>query len=156
MFVRQKLGILLTVVLAAASAGCDPGYEYKPVNENGNPVEEQSAKIGEVSFTLHAYSILIGSQNDWVELTIENKSADEVEVVGAELTTGGRTVAANLWPGPDGREERTVPARSKKKVSLLVELGGHAADVLAPSIVDVWRVRIGTAEHTLRFELRRK
>lgn len=153
---RRSAVCVLAVVVAATVAGCDPGYTYKPFNEAGDLVEDQSARIGEVRFALHAYSILIGSQNDYVELTIENKSADEVEVVGAELTTGGRTVTAKLWPGPDGPEVRTVPAGSTKKVSLLVELGGAASDVLAPIIAQVWRVRIGSAEHVLRFELRRE
>ena len=156
MCIWQRVWVLAVAVAATGVTGCDPGYTYKPINDAENLVEERSTKIGDVRFTVLPDSILIGSNNDFIELTVENKSENEVEVAGAEVRTGGRTMVAKLWPGPDGREERIVPAGTTKKVSLLVELGGAASEVLAPSIAHVWRVRIGNAEHALRFELRRE
>ena len=154
--IGRHLHVLVAAVAAATATGCDPGYTYNPFDEAGKPVEERSAKIGDVRFAIRPGSILIGSQSDFIELTVENKSTNEVEVIGAEIETAGRTLLAGLWPGPDGREERTVPAGTTKNVTLLVELGGAASEVLASSITHVWRVRIGSAEHVLRFELRRE
>jgi hypothetical protein len=118
-------------------------------------VPQWSTTINGVRFGADPYSILIGSSNAFMHLEIANESKEEVEVLGGQLETKGRTLEADLPREPEDREARVVPAGSTRAISLLVALGGAASDVLGPSITWVWRIRIGTAEHTLRLRMDR-
>ena len=151
----RSLFVAALPLLAASATGCDPGYGYKPVDADGKKVPQWSTTVAGVRFSADPYSTLIGSGNTLMQLSVTNESKDEVEVLAGELETKGRTLRANLLPGSEDRAARTVPAGEAKEVSLLVDFGGHAYDVLGPSITWVWRVRIGTAEHTLRVRMDR-
>lgn len=155
MVIQRTLVAAVLGALALLTPGCDPGYGYQPVDSDGKKVPQWSATIAGVRFTADPYSDLIGSGNTLMQMRVANESKDEVEVVGGELEAKGRTLKADLPPGPDNRAARTVPVGSTREVSLLVDFGGAAADVLGPSITWVWRVRIGTAEHTLRVQMDR-
>jgi hypothetical protein len=156
MSIRQKIATAAIATVAVVTAGCDPGYTYKPTNDAGQLVEEWTTKIGDVRFSCGPDNLLIGSRSKYLVLTVENASQDGVEILGAQVETGGRSISADLLPDPDNCKERVVPASETKSVWLLVDLGGSASEVLAPSVAHVWRVQIGTAEHVLRAELRRE
>jgi hypothetical protein len=147
--------IAALALLPAAAAGCDPGYGYNPVDAGGKKVPQWSTRIAGVRFSAEPYGTLSGSGNTFMRLGVANGSKEDVEVLGGELETKGRTLKANLPPGPEHRAARTVPAGETKEVSLLVDFGGSASEILGPSITWVWRVRIGTAEHTLLVQMDR-
>lgn len=155
MVTRRTLFIAAVAVLVCAAAGCDPGYRYQPVGADGKKVPQWSATIAGVRFTADPCGTLIGSRSTFMQLGVVNGSKDEVEVTGGELETNGRTLRAQLPPGPEYRAARTVPAGVTEQVSLLVDFGGSASDVLGPSVTWGWHVRIGTAEHTLRVRMDR-
>ena len=153
---NQRTLLLAAVAFVAWFApGCDPGYHYQPVNVDREKVPQWSTTIAGVRFSVDPYRTFVGSGNTTMRLEITNESKEEVEVIGGELETKGRTLKAHLWPGPEDREARTVPAGSTKAVELLVDFGGPASDVLGPTITWVWSVRIGTATHTLRIRMDR-
>ncbi len=152
----RRIPIIAAVGLVAiATLGCDPGYEYTPVDAAGAKVPRWSTTIDGVRLSAEPYSTLIGSRSTFMELGVANESGVEVEVLAGEMETGGRTLWAGVPPGPENRAARIVPAGGTRTVSLLVDLGGAAADILGPSLTWVWRVRIGTAEHTLRVRMDR-
>jgi hypothetical protein len=151
----RTLVIAALALLSASAAGCDPGYGYQPIDAGGKKVPQWSTMIAGVRFSADPYGTLIGSRNTFMRLGVANESKDEVEVLGGELETNGRTLKANLRAGPEHRAARTVPAGETKQVSLLVDFGGSASEVLGPSVTWVWRVRIGKAEHTLRVPMDR-
>jgi hypothetical protein len=153
-WLRSRFVVALGLMTASV-VGCDPGYRYKPIDADGKKVPRWSTTVAGVRFSADPYSTLIGSGSTFMRLGVANDSKNEVEVIGGELETRGRTLKANLPPGPENRAARIVSAGETKEVSLLVDFGGAASDVLGPTITWVWRVRIGTAEHTLRIDLDR-
>jgi hypothetical protein len=99
--------------------------------------------------------LLIGSRGTSGRMDIANESNNEVIVLGGQLETNGRTIEATLYDDPANREARTVPPGGSKSVSLSWDFGASAYDVLAPDVTWVWRVRIGTEDHSLRVSMKR-
>ena len=150
MVTKRTLFIATVGVIACSVTGCDPGYDYKPVDEEGKKVQQWSTKIAGVQFSTDPFNTLIGSRGTFMWLQVTNESKETVEIVGGEVESNGRTMKAN-WPFDSAsREARTVTPGSAKQVRLFLEFGGSAMDVLGPTITWVWRVRIGTEEHILR------
>jgi hypothetical protein len=156
MYVSRYAILLALVVLALSAAGCDPGYNYQPVDAKGQRLPEWSETIEDVRFSSRPYSTLIGSGNTCVYLDIINESDKEILVLGGQLLTNDRTIEAIIIDDPPNREARTVPAGESKSVLLYWEFGGSASEVLGPNLTWVWRVRIGKTEHSLRVPMQRQ
>src|SRR5476651_2255958 len=113
--------LLPLVVLAFSASGCDPGYNYHPVDAKGQRFPQWSETIEGVRFAARPYSTLIGSGNTVDYLDITNGSDKEVVVLGGQLVTNGRTIEAKVYDSPEGIEARTVPAGVSKSVMLYWE-----------------------------------
>lgn len=144
------------LVLAPLASGCDPGYHYQPLDAKGQRLPHWSKTVAGVHFSAGPYGTLIGSGNTVVNLNITNESGKEVIVLGGQLVTNGRTIEARILDDAPNREDRTVPAGESKTVSLYWEFGGSASEVLGTDITWIWRVRIGTTEHSLRVPMQRQ
>jgi hypothetical protein len=148
--------LVASAALALAVPGCDPGYTYQPVGPQGNRLAEWSETVEGVRFSARPYMVLIGSRSTFGQLDIANESDKEVVVLGGQLVTNGRTIEAHIFDSPANREARTVAPGGSESVSLLWEFGGSASEVLGPDISWVWRVRIGSEDHSLRVSMERQ
>src|SRR6185437_9661191 len=104
MRVLQRLAALAYSVAGLVLSGCDPGYHYMPVDASGRRVERWSRTIEGVRFEMGDYGTLIGSIRTTRPLTVTNSSAKQVEILGAELQSLGRTLKVQVT-GKDGRED---------------------------------------------------
>ncbi len=132
--------------------GCDPGYSYRAINRERTG-ERWSQTIEGVEFESRVTTTLIGSRYIMGVLTVSNHSAADVTVIGGTLTTNGTVFTGKLQ---DGEQAVLVQKGSTQEVGLDVDLGTPASNVLAPSIVWTWRVKIGTKEHAVAVETVRK
>lgn len=156
MYVSQRAILFASIVFALSVPGCDPGFNYQPVDAKGGQLLQWSETVEGVRFSARPYRAGIGSSNAVVYLDITNDSDKEALVLGGQLVTNGRTIEARIIDEPLERKARTVPAGQKKSVLLYWEFGGAASDVLGPDITWVWRVRIGKDEHSLRVLMKRQ
>jgi hypothetical protein len=161
MRIPQHLIRLALAFLAFSASGCDPGYQYQPVDPQGNPLSQWSEVIDGVRFSVKPYSTLIGSGSASRSLEITNKSDKKVVVLGGQLLSKGRAIEAIIDDSPEGRTGRTVSPGDTKAVYLSWEFGDvvhhrPAHEVLGPDITWVWQVRIGEGEHTLRVPMQRQ
>ena len=106
-----------------------------------------------MSFECRIPTVLIGSSDITGVVAVANHSRADVAVLGGTLTTNGRAFTGEL---KDGAQAILVPRGSTQEVGLDVDLGTPASNVLAPSIVWTWRVKIGTKEHAVAVETVRK
>jgi hypothetical protein len=152
---RSRFTTIVASLVLVALVGCDPGYKFEPVDSAGNKTAQWTTTIGGVKFTAQPTTMLIGDSGEFMTIGVENDSKDEVEVLGAQIESNGRTLPANLLAGKENQDARTILPGSSSRVQLLVELGGPAYEVLAASVVHVWRVRIGMDEHIIRIRFDR-
>src|SRR5262245_4942051 len=110
MYASRSAVLVALVVFALSTSGCDPGYNYQPVDAKGQRLPQWSETVEGVRFSARPYSTLIGSGNTVVYLDITNKSDREVVVLGGQLVTEGRTIEAGVIDDPPSREARTVHA----------------------------------------------
>jgi hypothetical protein len=144
--------------MALLASGCDPGFAYIPVNENGTRVEEWSETIQGVRLATYVYQQLTPISSLGRSLKVENKSNSDVVVVGARLEMNGKSLEAK--PPKDRDEEiyRTVPKGRSKWVYFdfdVSQLSDEERWDLGPSITWTWRVRIGGEEHVVRVKMDR-
>ena len=151
----SRITVLVAAAFALSVPGCDPGYTYQPVGPQGNRLPLWSETVEGVRFSARPCMELVGSRSTSGQMEIANESDKEVVVLAAQLVTNGRTIEANIFDNPAHREARTVPPGGSKSVSLSWDFGGSASEVLGPDITWVWRVRIGTEEHSLRVSMKR-
>jgi hypothetical protein len=145
------------VFLAAMTSGCGGGYNYQPVDENGQPIAEWSHDLEDVRFSTGQFSAVIGEKNTIAFIDIDNKSEMRVTVLGGELQTNERSIAAHVLEDGESVKARSVPARSGyKRIMLYWQFDSPASELLGPSINWTWRVRIGPTEHVLRIPMRRR
>lgn len=145
-----------SVLLVLSVSGCDRGYNYQPVDPQGNRLPQWSETVGGVQFSAKPYTTLIGQSAAILYLDIANESDKEAFMLGGQLVTNGRTIEAEVDDSSEGRDARTVSPGASKSVMLFWDLGGSADEVLGPDITWVWRVRIGAAEHSLRVPMQRQ
>jgi hypothetical protein len=144
------------VSLAVSAPGCDPAFNYQPIDAKGQRLPLWSETVEGVRFSENPYTTLRGSGNTVEYLDIANGSDKEVAVLGGQLVTNGRTIEARIIDDPANREARTVPAGESKSVLLFWEFGDTALKVFGPDLTWVWHVRIGETEHTLRVPMKRE
>jgi hypothetical protein len=155
-YVRRVTAAYLCAALLA-SIGCDPGYDYKPLDAGGRKVAKWSDSVSGVRFEMKPFMILTGSGGTSQGLTIVNGSDRNVVVLGGQLSTNGRTLEAKL-PGEGEVKWRTVPPGAAETINLswdFGEQGGYADKALGPSVTWIWRVKIGDEEHTIRVGMER-
>lgn len=146
----------LLVCIAAALAGCDSTYSYKPVTATGERIERSAEKIGNVKFSMGPYEPSTTSKSILQHLFIDNGSNADVLVLNAVLETDGKTIPAKIYEGAEGEKERTVPAKFSNSVGLPFFFGGPAAEVLGKDIVWIWQLHIGQEEQIIRVPMRRE
>jgi hypothetical protein len=155
-YAREVAASCLCAALLA-SAGCDPGYGYQPLDAAGRKVAQWSESIGGVRLEMKPIMILTGSGGTMQGLTITNNSDRDVVVLGGQLSTDGRIMEAKL-PGEGEAKWRTVPPGATQTINLswdFREHGGDASKVLGPSLCWTWRVKIGEEEHTFKVRMER-
>src|SRR5687768_13306663 len=59
---RPMRRMLLLALLLVATAGCDPGYSYHPVDRNGRRLGEWSVSMQGVHFFVEPYHTLVGTE----------------------------------------------------------------------------------------------
>jgi hypothetical protein len=80
-----------------------------------------------------------------------------VTVLGGELQTNERSIAAHVLEDGESVKARSVPARSGyKRIMLYWQFDSPASELLGPTINWTWRVRIGPTEHVLRIPMQRR
>ncbi len=148
----RSLPAFAAIVALSLVTGCDPGYSYRAINRE-RAGELWSQTIEGVSFECRVPTILIGDSGIMGVVVVTNHSGADVTVLGGTLTTNGTVFTGKLQ---DGEQAISVKKGSTQEVGLNVDLGAAASNVLAPSIVWTWRVKIGSKEHAVAVETVRK
>jgi hypothetical protein len=156
MWSRYQVQAPALVVIALLASGCDPGFAYIPVNENGTRFEEWSETIQGVRLATNVYQQLTPISVLGESLKVENNSNGDVVLVGARLELNGKSLES--LP-PKNREEeigRTVPKGRSDWFYLdfdVSQLKDEERWDLGPSITWTWTVRIGREEHVVRVQM---
>jgi hypothetical protein len=144
---------LPSIVMVLVASGCDPGYGYDPVDENGWPTERWSETIDGVRLESQKVWGLLPAYFLYSRLTIQNHSDAKVIVVGGRLEANGKSLEARDCD----LEDRTVPKGKEKEVSLdwdLSHLSPEERRNLWPTITYVWTLRIGQQERVIRVPMK--
>jgi hypothetical protein len=134
-------------------AGCDPGYHYRAVNQDKNE-ERWSRTVEGVRFGGGLFGSLTGCREFFNTLSVQNDSLSEVEVLGGTVTSNCRTFVGKLCYKPP---DCVIPPRVTRTVHLFFDLSSDTVyDVLGPTIVWTWRVRIGNKAVPIVVEMARE
>lgn len=146
----------VAVLFAVLFVGCDPGYEYRPLDPKGVPLREWTQTINGVRISIEPWHELVGSSSTLRSMKVTNESDEQVIVEGAELETKGRIIAASAPDAPRDRESRAISPKTTKTVVLYWDFGSPAYEVLGPDITWVFHIRIGAEEQIIRVPMGRK
>ncbi len=134
--------------------GCDPGYVYFPVDDNGRPVRQWSRTIDGVSIQVGWFDTLVGDDRAGCQIDLVNHSGKTVTFLGAKLSTGGHSIKGHVAEF----EQRTFGPGVSGKVMFwfpYARYGEDAGDVLGESMTWTWKLRIGDREHTVEVKMNR-
>ena len=147
------------VVIAFLVSGCDPGFAYSPVGEDGKRVERWSETVDGVRLEMTSFMDLTPIYYFRGYLRIENDSDRDVAVVGAWLEMNGRILEAEPVKNRAEEGDRTVPKGKSLLVSLdwdIAQFKDGERDDLGPSITWIWKVRIGSEAHVVRVKMNKE
>jgi hypothetical protein len=151
----STLALTSALILAGlVITGCDPGYEYFPVDDNGQPVRQWSRTIDGVSIEVGRFDTLVVDDRAGRQIDLVNNSGKTVTLLGAELSTGGHSIKGHVAEF----EQRTFGPGVSGKVMFwfpYARYGGDAEHVLGESMTWTWRLRIGDQEHTVEVKMNR-
>ena len=148
-------GFVPTAILAVLCAGCDPGYFYRPFNDEGVQLSRMEIEIQGVTVSLGEFETLIGSGSVAQQLTIRNSGSKNVILLAGTFRSKQNSISVQL-PGDGELEWRTVPAGESKEIYCLVDLsesGGDAEAALDTSLTWEWDIQIGDEKRTLRMKM---
>jgi hypothetical protein len=152
---RAALSVLCLSLLA--TAGCDPGFLYSPINAQGKIADTWSETINGVHFEDGHFMTLVGEQGAFRELDVTNNSTVDVVVLGATLESKGRTLRGEI--AGDDPKYWTIHPGSSAKVFAKWDFDGNGGDAEAvfggAQITWSWNVCIGEEEHTLVVNMRK-
>src|SRR5260370_28655239 len=113
---RTSIFLVAAALFAVWFPGCDPGYDYRPIDQKGVALQRWTQAINGVNFATEPYYTLIGSSGTSHCLEVTNNSDDEVIVEGGELEANGRIIPAMVSDDPEHRELRTISPKTTKPV----------------------------------------
>ncbi len=154
---RMQRGWIWAIFFAAfAAAGCGSAYTYRPIGSGGKKSPTWSVMIKDVRFEWDGVSSSTEAAAVSCAVKIKNDSKEDAAIMGATLTSQGKTLEAKIT-GDDA--SRTVTAGASGTITLNWDLaagGGTAATLLGPNVNWVWTVRIGASTHTIPVSMARE